>query len=34
MSQATTRSAFLRRKPIDDVEPEGGDGLQRTLGLW
>jgi basic amino acid/polyamine antiporter, APA family len=35
MSQATTRSAFLRRKPIDEVEPEGaGGGLERTLGLW
>jgi APA family basic amino acid/polyamine antiporter len=35
MSQATTRSAFLRRKPVEDVESEGGDGgLQRTLGLW
>jgi basic amino acid/polyamine antiporter, APA family len=35
MSQATTRSAFLRRKPVDDVEPEAaGGGLQRTLGLW
>jgi basic amino acid/polyamine antiporter, APA family len=35
MSQATTRWAFLRRKPIDEVEPEGaGGGLERTLGLW
>ena len=34
MSQATSRSAFLRRKPIDEVEPETGDGLERTLGLW
>ena len=34
MSQATTRSAFLRRKPIDEVEPETGGGLERTLGLW
>src|ERR671921_2344141 len=34
MSQATTRSAFLRRKPIEEIEPEGGGGLQRTLGLW
>ena len=35
MSQAINRSAFLRRKPIDDVEPEGGGGgLERTLGLW
>jgi APA family basic amino acid/polyamine antiporter len=34
MSQATTRSAFLRRKPIEEIEPEGGGGLERTLGLW
>ncbi len=34
MSQATTRSAFLRRKPIDDIEAETGGGLERTLGLW
>jgi APA family basic amino acid/polyamine antiporter len=27
-------NALLRRKPIDEVEPEGGSGLQRTLGLW
>jgi len=26
-------NALLRRKPIDDVEPESGGGLQRTLGL-
>ena len=27
--------AILRRKPIDDIEPESGSGgLQRTLGLW
>ena len=26
--------AILRRKPIDDIEPESsGGGLQRTLGL-
>jgi basic amino acid/polyamine antiporter, APA family len=26
--------AVLRRKPIDDIEPESsGGGLQRTLGL-
>jgi APA family basic amino acid/polyamine antiporter len=36
MSRATTRTAFLRRKPVDEVESEGGGGggLQRTLGLW
>ncbi len=34
MSQATSRSAFLRRKPIDDIETETGGGLERTLGLW
>ena len=34
MSQATTRSAFLRRKPIDDIGPEGSGGLERTMGLW
>ena len=34
MSQAAVRSAFLRRKPIDDVEGETGGGLERTLGLW
>lgn len=33
MSETGLRAAFLRRKPIDDVEPEDG-GLQRTLGLW
>jgi basic amino acid/polyamine antiporter, APA family len=27
-------AAFLRRKPIDEVEPEGGGRLERTLGLW
>ena len=34
MSESGLRVAFLRRKPIDDIESEGGDGLQRTLGLW
>ena len=35
MTQASTRAAFLRRKPVEEVEPEGGgEGLQRTLGLW
>jgi basic amino acid/polyamine antiporter, APA family len=34
MSQAGTRAAFLRRKPVEDVESEGGGGLERTLGLW
>jgi basic amino acid/polyamine antiporter, APA family len=34
MSESGLRAAFLRRKPIDDIESEGGDGLQRTLGLW
>ena len=34
MAEAGLRAAFLRRKPIDDIESEGGDGLQRTLGLW
>jgi basic amino acid/polyamine antiporter, APA family len=34
MSESGLRTAFLRRKPIDDIESEGGDGLQRTLGLW
>jgi APA family basic amino acid/polyamine antiporter len=33
MSEAGLRAAFLRRKPIDDIESEGG-GLERTLGLW
>lgn len=33
MSEAGLRAAFLRRKPIDDIEAEGG-GLERTLGLW
>jgi basic amino acid/polyamine antiporter, APA family len=28
-------NALLRRKPIDEIEPETkGGGLQRTLGLW
>ena len=34
MSESGLRVAFLRRKPIDDIESEGGDGQQRTLGLW
>ena len=35
MTEASTRNAFLRRKPVDDVdEGDGGGGLQRTLGLW
>jgi len=34
MSESGLRAAFLRRKPIDDIESDGGDGLQRTLGLW
>ena len=35
MTEAGTRSAFLRRKPVDDVESGGGgEGLERTLGLW
>jgi basic amino acid/polyamine antiporter, APA family len=34
MSESGLRTAFLRRKPIDDIESEGGGGLQRTLGLW
>jgi APA family basic amino acid/polyamine antiporter len=34
MTEAGLRAAFLRRKPIDDIESEGGGGLQRTLGLW
>jgi APA family basic amino acid/polyamine antiporter len=33
MTEAGLRAAFLRRKPIDDIESEGG-GLERTLGLW
>ena len=33
MTEAGSRAAFLRRKPIDDIESEGG-GLERTLGLW
>ncbi len=33
MSEVGLRAAFLRRKPIDDIESEGG-GLERTLGLW
>ena len=34
MTQASTRTAFLRRKPVEEVESEGGGGLERTLGLW
>ena len=35
MTEASTRNAFLRRKPVEDVdEGDGGGGLQRTLGLW
>jgi APA family basic amino acid/polyamine antiporter len=34
MSEAGLRAAFLRRKPIDDIESEGDGGLERTLGLW
>jgi APA family basic amino acid/polyamine antiporter len=34
MTEAGLRAAFLRRKPIDDIESDGGGGLQRTLGLW
>ena len=33
MSEVGLSAAFLRRKPIDDIESEGG-GLERTLGLW
>jgi basic amino acid/polyamine antiporter, APA family len=33
MSGSVKGSALLRRKPIDEVEPENGGGLQRTLGL-
>ena len=33
MADAGLRAAFLRRKPIDDIESEGG-GLEKTLGLW
>lgn len=33
MPDAGLRAAFLRRKPIDDIESEGG-GLEKTLGLW
>ena len=34
MSEAGLRAAFLRRKPIDDIESEGGAACERTLGLW
>jgi hypothetical protein len=30
MSQATTRWAFLRRKPIDEVEPEGQEAVSNA----
>ncbi len=30
---ARTGLPIMRRKPIDDIEPEAGTGLQRTLGL-
>ena len=38
MAETGIRTAFLRRKPVDEVEQEGagphGGGLERTLGLW
>ena len=34
MSQATSRSAFLRRKPIDEVEPETGAVWNARSGCW
>src|SRR5215213_4638002 len=34
MAEAGLRAAFLRRKPIDQIAEDKGDGLTRTLGLW
>ena len=33
MTQARRQSALLRRKPVEDIEPESSGGLKRTLGL-
>jgi basic amino acid/polyamine antiporter, APA family len=34
MTEARAANAFLRRKPVQDVDEGRGSGLQRTLGLW
>src|ERR1044071_6441166 len=28
------QTGIFRRKPIEDIEETGSDGLARTLGLW
>lgn len=33
MTEARRESALLRRKPIEEIEPESSGGLKRTLGL-